>query len=55
VERLMTLLNALKQDIEIVIRAKPRSRVAVRIGVVAARNRLGSPLPAGVLVQSSWH
>jgi predicted XRE-type DNA-binding protein len=36
VERLMTLLNALGQDIEIVIRAKPRSRAAARISVVAA-------------------
>jgi predicted XRE-type DNA-binding protein len=27
-ERLMTLLNALDQDVEIVIRAKPRSRAA---------------------------
>jgi hypothetical protein len=32
VERLMTLLNALDQDIEIVIREKPRSR-----GCAAAR------------------
>jgi predicted XRE-type DNA-binding protein len=36
VERLMTLLNALDQDVEIVIRAKPRSRAAARISVVAA-------------------
>ncbi len=36
VERLMTLLNALDQDVEIVIRKKPRSRVAARISVVAA-------------------
>ena len=36
VERLMTLLNALDRDIEIVIRKKPRSRVAARISVVAA-------------------
>ena len=36
VERLMSLLNALDQDIEIVIRAKPRSRAAARISVVAA-------------------
>ena len=35
VERLMTLLNALDQDVEIVIRAKPRSRAAARISVVA--------------------
>jgi predicted XRE-type DNA-binding protein len=35
VERLMTLLNALDRDIEIVIRKKPRSRGA-RISVVAA-------------------
>lgn len=35
VERLMTLLNALDRDVEIVIRAKPRSRAAARISVVA--------------------
>lgn len=35
VERLMTLLNALDRDIEIVIRKKPKSRGA-RISVVAA-------------------
>jgi predicted XRE-type DNA-binding protein len=35
VERLMTLLTALDQDVEIVIRAKPRSRAAARISVVA--------------------
>jgi predicted XRE-type DNA-binding protein len=36
VERLMNLLTALDQDIEIVIRRKPRSRRAGRISVVAA-------------------
>ena len=36
VERLMTLLTALDQDVEIVIRKKPRSRRAGRISVVAA-------------------
>ena len=36
VERLMTLLIALDQDVEIVIRNKPRSRSAARISVVAA-------------------
>ena len=36
VERLMTLLNALDQDVEIVIRKKPRSRAAAKISVVAA-------------------
>ncbi|MFT4275293.1 MAG: helix-turn-helix transcriptional regulator [Rhodopseudomonas sp.] len=36
VERLMALLNALDQDIEIIIRKKPRSRAAARISVVAA-------------------
>ena len=36
VERLMNLLTALNQDIEIVIRRKPRSRRAARIRVVAA-------------------
>jgi predicted XRE-type DNA-binding protein len=35
VERLMTLLTALDQDVDIVIRAKPRSRAAARISVVA--------------------
>lgn len=36
VERLMMLLTALDQDVEIVIRTKPRSRPAGRISVVAA-------------------
>src|SRR5580692_8949455 len=36
VERLMTFLTALDQDIEIVIRKKPRSRTSARISVVAA-------------------
>lgn len=36
VERLMTLLNALDRDVEIVIRKKPRSRAAARISVAAA-------------------
>ena len=36
VKRLMTLLNALDQDVEIVISRKPRSRRAARISVVAA-------------------
>lgn len=35
VERLMNLLTALDQDIEIVIRRKPRSRPSARISVVA--------------------
>ncbi len=35
VERLMTLLTALDQDVEIVIRNKPRSRRSGRISVVA--------------------
>lgn len=35
-ERLMNLLTALDQDVEIVIRRKPRSRKAARISVVAA-------------------
>ena len=35
VERLMNLLTALDQDVEIVIRRKPRSRKAARINVVA--------------------
>ena len=36
VERLMNLLTALDQDVEIVIRRKPRSRKSARISVVAA-------------------
>ena len=36
VERLMNLLTALDQDVEIVIRQRPRSRKAGRIRVVAA-------------------
>jgi predicted XRE-type DNA-binding protein len=36
VERLMTFLTALDQDVEIVIKKKPRSRAAGRILVVAA-------------------
>src|SRR6476659_5584387 len=35
VERLMNLLTALDQDVEIVIRRKPRSRKTARINVVA--------------------
>ena len=35
-ERLMTFLTALDQDVEIVIKKKPRSRPAARISVVAA-------------------
>ncbi len=36
VERLMTLLTALDQDVEIVIKQKPRSRRTGRISIVAA-------------------
>ncbi len=36
VERLMTFLNALDRDVEIVIRKKPRSRPAAKISVIAA-------------------
>lgn len=36
VERLMTFLTALDQDVEIVIKNKPRSRNAARISVIAA-------------------
>jgi predicted XRE-type DNA-binding protein len=36
VERLMTFLTALDQNVRIVIRKKPRSRAAARISVVAA-------------------
>jgi len=38
VERLMNLLTALDQDVEIVIRRKPRSRKSARISVVAAHD-----------------
>jgi predicted XRE-type DNA-binding protein len=36
VERLMTFLTALDQDVEIIVRRKPRGRAAGRISVVAA-------------------
>lgn len=36
VERLMRLLTALDQDVEIVVKRKPRTRRAARISVVAA-------------------
>ena len=36
VERLMTLLTALDQDVDIVIKRKPRSRRAARISISAA-------------------
>jgi predicted XRE-type DNA-binding protein len=36
VERLMSFLTALDQDVDIVIKTKPRSRAAGRIAVVAA-------------------
>ena len=36
VERIMTLLTALDQDVEIVIRNMPRSRPSGRISVIAA-------------------
>ncbi len=36
VERLMTLLTAVDQDVEIVIKRKPRSRRSARISIVAA-------------------
>jgi len=36
IERLMNLLTALDQDVEIVIRRKPRSRKTGRISVVGA-------------------
>jgi predicted XRE-type DNA-binding protein len=49
VERLMTLRNALDQDIEIVIRAKPRSRAAARISVVAAEGAIGEEFGEGIM------
>ena len=36
VERLISFLTALDQDVDIVIRSKPRSRATARISVVAA-------------------
>jgi predicted XRE-type DNA-binding protein len=36
VERLMSFLTALDQDVEIVIKHKPRSRSAARISIIAA-------------------
>jgi predicted XRE-type DNA-binding protein len=42
VERLMNLLTALDQDVEIVIRRKPRSRKSARISVVAEQTA-GTP------------
>ena len=36
VERLMTLLTAVDQDVEIVIKRRPRSRRTARISIVAA-------------------
>ena len=36
VERLMTFVTALDQDVEIIIKNKPRSRTAGRISVIAA-------------------
>jgi predicted XRE-type DNA-binding protein len=41
-ERLMNLLTALDQDVEIVIRRKPRSRTSARISVVAEQTALKS-------------
>ena len=45
VERLMNLLTALDQDVEIVIRRKPRSRKSARISVVAAHDLQRAPKP----------
>jgi len=46
-ERLMTFLTALDQDVEIVIRPKPRTRAAGRI-TVAVRDAARTTPPAGV-------
>lgn len=35
VERLMMFLTALDQDVEVVLRRKPRSRAAARISVIS--------------------
>jgi predicted XRE-type DNA-binding protein len=45
VERLMNLLTALDQDVEIVIRRKPRSRRVARISVVAEHALQVAPKP----------
>jgi len=42
VERLMNLLTALGQDVEIIIRPKPRSRKTARISVVGGPMRISS-------------
>ena len=47
VERLMNLLTALDQDVEIVIRRKPRSRKSGRITVVAEQMTLKSKATPG--------
>jgi len=48
VERLLNLLTALDQDVEIVIRQKPRSRRSARISVVAEQV---APKPKATLLQ----
>ena len=52
VERLMTLLNALDQDVEIVIRRKPRSRDAAPDGAASRRAACGAR--SGVAPHGSW-
>ncbi len=48
VERLMSFLTSLDQDVDIVIRGKPRSRSAGRISVTAVPERTPAhPRPAG--------
>jgi predicted XRE-type DNA-binding protein len=51
VERLMNLLTALDQDIEIGIRQKPRSRKSARISVVVARDLQMALKPKGTTRQ----
>jgi predicted XRE-type DNA-binding protein len=49
VERLMTFLTALDQDVEIVIKDKPRSRAAGRISVVNRSTAGEPPKKGGIL------
>jgi predicted XRE-type DNA-binding protein len=53
-ERLMNLLTALDQDVEIVIRRKPRSRKAGRISVVAAEQGVRGPSRLPISRQDYW-
>lgn len=54
VERLMNLLTALDQDVEIVIRRKPRSRKSARISVVAVHDLKMALKPKATTRQRRW-